>query len=137
MWADSYSTELDGDLPTTDQRAMPCGWALAQFVSHSPPSGAVHMCPPSGHRGWSRTVADRRERWSAVLESVLGATPREFESRILRHADLQEHRWVAANQWAHSVPVGSFEGSFPQLRIVSLPISAGAVVPGQRHHRRP
>jgi hypothetical protein len=25
------------------------------------------------------------ERWPALLESVLGATPREFESRILRH----------------------------------------------------
>jgi len=25
-----------------------------------------------------------------VLESVLGATPREFESRILRHVDLRK-----------------------------------------------
>ena len=27
------------------------------------------------------------------------ATPREFESRILRHTDLQEHRRVAATKW--------------------------------------
>jgi len=40
----------------------------------------------------SRKVKASDERWSALLESVLGATPREFESRILRHADLQEHR---------------------------------------------
>jgi hypothetical protein len=37
----------------------------------------------------SRTVADLGERWSALLESVLGATPREFESRILRHVGLR------------------------------------------------
>jgi hypothetical protein len=30
-------------------------------------------------------VVNAGERWSALLESVLGATPREFESRILRH----------------------------------------------------
>jgi hypothetical protein len=30
-----------------------------------------------------------RGRWCAHLESVLGTTPREFESRILRHADLR------------------------------------------------
>jgi hypothetical protein len=28
---------------------------------------------------------DAGERWSALLESVLGATPQEFESPILRH----------------------------------------------------
>ncbi len=30
------------------------------------------------------------ERWSALSESVLGATPREFESRILRSCDLHK-----------------------------------------------
>src|SRR5690349_3903759 len=44
----------------------------------------------------SRTVADPGERRSALLESVLGATPQEFESPILRHADLQEHPMMAA-----------------------------------------
>ncbi len=33
-------------------------------------------------------MATIREHGPAVLESVLGATPREFESRILRHTDL-------------------------------------------------
>jgi hypothetical protein len=34
-------------------------------------------------------VVNSGERGPALLESVLGATPREFESRILRHADLR------------------------------------------------
>jgi hypothetical protein len=38
----------------------------------------------------SRTFASGREHWRAVLESVLGATPQEFESLILRHADLRK-----------------------------------------------
>ena len=64
---------------------------LSQFLSHSPPSAAVHQRPPESRSGRSRTVADCGERWSTLLESVWGATPREVESRILRHADLQEH----------------------------------------------
>ena len=35
----------------------------------------------------SRTLLNRGEPRRADLESVLGASPREFESRILRHAD--------------------------------------------------
>jgi hypothetical protein len=57
---------------------------LSQFLSHSPPSGTVHQRPLQSYSGRSRTVADLGERWPALLESVLGATPREFESRILR-----------------------------------------------------
>src|SRR5258708_1000477 len=52
----------------------------------------VRGCPPRPIRHGqprSRTVANPGERWSALLESVLGASPREFESRILRHADLR------------------------------------------------
>ena len=45
----------------------------------------------SGSRG-SRTVADAAERHAPLLESVLGATLQEFESPILRHADLHKHR---------------------------------------------
>ena len=40
--------------------------------------------------GRSRTVAGVGERRSALLESVLGATPQEFESPILRHTDLRK-----------------------------------------------
>ena len=58
---------------------------LSQFLSHSPPSGAVRQCS----LGWclrsSRTMADASERRATLLESVLGATPQEFESPILRH----------------------------------------------------
>ena len=53
--------------------------------------GAVHWRPPRSCSGRSRT-ADIGERGPALLESVLGATPPKFESPILRHADLQEHR---------------------------------------------
>lgn len=37
----------------------------------------------------ARTVAGLSEHTSADLESVLGVTPREFESRILRHPELR------------------------------------------------
>src|SRR5215510_640086 len=58
---------------------------LSQFLSHSPPSGTVHRCSPRSCLRSSRTVADAGERGPALLESVLGATPQEFESPILRH----------------------------------------------------
>jgi hypothetical protein len=64
----------------------------AQFWSHSSPSGTVHWRSPGSCLRSSRTVADSGERWSALLASVLGATPQEFESPILRHVDLREHR---------------------------------------------
>src|SRR5439155_3721542 len=63
--------------------------AWAQFWSHSSPSGAVHRCSARSRLRSSRTVATAGERRSALLEGVLGATPREFESRILRHAELR------------------------------------------------
>jgi hypothetical protein len=44
-------------------------------------------------------VAAIGERWCALLESVLGASPREFESRILRHADqLRPSRLATASR---------------------------------------
>jgi hypothetical protein len=53
----------------------------------------------------SRTVPDPGERRPALLESVLGATPREFESRILRHADLRRRARITFARCAisHSV----------------------------------
>ena len=48
----------------------------------------------------------------AHLESVLGATPQEFESPILRHPDLQEHRRVAATKQAPYVKWAHLMGSF-------------------------
>jgi hypothetical protein len=71
----------------------------SQFQSHSPLSGTVHHRPPWEHHGWSRTAADPRERWPALLESVLGATPQEFESPILRRADLPERRSRRSSRW--------------------------------------
>ena len=44
------------------------------FGLNSPPSGTVHRRPPTTHLSSSRTVADAGERWSALLESVLGGT---------------------------------------------------------------
>ena len=55
-------------------------------------SGTVHQRSPGAYPRRLRTVATPGERQSAVLESVLGATPREFESRILRHADPRKYR---------------------------------------------
>jgi len=48
----------------------------------------VRRCPPRPIRHGlptSRTVVNRGERQPTLLESVLGATPQEFESPILRH----------------------------------------------------
>src|SRR5262245_66146846 len=56
---------------------------------------------PTGHgHPRSRTDTAWHERWGALLESVLGATPREFESRILRHPDLHEHPMMTAGMRA-------------------------------------
>ncbi len=95
-------------------RGQPQSSPWAHFWAHSPPSMAVHRRPPGTRPRWPRTVADIGERRSAVLESVLGASPREFESRILRRADLQEYPsrplagWGLTHTWAHLV--GSFPG---------------------------
>lgn len=72
-------------------------WLLSQFLSHSPPSGAVHQCS----LGWclcsSRTVADAGERWPALLESVLGPVveicvlPLESERFALPSSERQGH----------------------------------------------
>src|SRR5260370_22635967 len=50
------------------------------WVRGRPPTPIRHGQPRS------RTVAHPGEPSSAFLESVLAATPREFESRILRHS---------------------------------------------------
>ena len=65
--------------------------ALVSVLSHSPPPGTVHRRPPPSRSSRPRTVAATSELRPAVLESVLGATPREFESRMLRHLDLRRH----------------------------------------------
>ncbi len=52
------------------------------------------------------------EHWFALLESVLGATPREFESRILRNADQAMH------QAGHAFGLGS---SFQAAGPISVP----------------
>ena len=70
-------------------------WLVSNVVSFA----WVRGCPLSPIRhsqASSRTVVNPGERWPALLESVLGATPQEFESPILRHADLQEHPMMTA-----------------------------------------
>ena len=59
------------------------------FGLNSPSSGIVHRRPPGSCSRSSRTVADAGEHRPTLLESVLGATPQEFESPILRDADLR------------------------------------------------
>ena len=50
--------------------------------------------PTSYGQARSRTGVNPGERWSALLESALGATPREFESRILRSLDLRRRAQI-------------------------------------------
>jgi hypothetical protein len=61
---------------------------VSVLVSYTPVRDRSPRSPGSCPRR-SRTAAAGRERRSALLESVLGATPREFESRILRDAGLR------------------------------------------------
>jgi hypothetical protein len=78
---------------------------LVSFVVARERSG----CTFSGGGPWSQTLVTQGERGCADLESVLGETPQEFESPILRHVDLQKHgswrppggRLVLA--WSHLV----------------------------------
>ena len=82
-------------------------WLVSNVVSFA----WVRGCPLSPIRhsqASSRTVVNPGERWPALLESVLGATPQEFESPILRHPDLQELRFLAAGAGSPSWSVGSF-----------------------------
>jgi hypothetical protein len=68
---------------------------------------------PTGHgHPWSRTLPACREREGAHLESVLGATPQEFESPILRHGDLRRRAWVAFARCAISHSVSHFLSQF-------------------------
>ncbi len=62
-------------------------------VRWGPPTPTANL----GRR--SRTVPAWREYRDAHLESVLGETPREFESRILRHPDRQEPRRMPEWSW--------------------------------------
>jgi len=94
---------------------------LSQFLSHSPLSGAVHQRPPRSCSGRSRTVTDLGERWPALLESVLGATPQEFASPILRRPDLRRHVLIMFAGCATSPSVSYFlsqlsPGSFALFR---------------------
>jgi hypothetical protein len=88
--------------------------------------GAVHQRPPRSCSGRSRTVADCGGRWRALLESVLGATPREFESPILRYADLQQHR-------PRQLRLGHFALAWSQL-VVSIRGPGGAIAVISRSH---
>src|SRR5487761_1656442 len=65
------ASTLAGHHPAAQRRARPRGRVLAQFVAHSPPSGAVHRQPRGPRSGSSRTVAAPGEQRPAVLESVL------------------------------------------------------------------
>jgi hypothetical protein len=58
-----------------------------RLVSNVVSFAGVRGCPPGPIRHGqprSRTVADAGERHATLLESVLGATPQEFESPILQ-----------------------------------------------------
>jgi|SRR5712692_5378366 len=69
------ASTLTGQLRARDRPANPRDRAWAQMWSHSSPSGAVHHRSSAADSRRSRTVAASDERGSALLESVLGATP--------------------------------------------------------------
>ena len=95
---------------TPGSRASPPKrWAQFWFILTP-----VRRRPPRPDQRRSRTREAAGGRRSAALESVLGATPREFESRILRRPDLQEHplRPLAGRAFTHTSAhlMGSFPG---------------------------
>ncbi len=103
------------------------------FGLNSPPSGAVHRRPPVPHPRRPRTVAANGEHRSAVLESVLGATPREFESRILRHPGQARCGILVTGLCAPGETVVSVLATErSRSRAAGMPLSIGAVaiVPG-------
>jgi len=87
------ATSSGDSAATPGQQALARAWA--QFWAHSSPSAAVHRWLPGSSSCGSWTVADAGERHATLLESVLGATPQEFESPILRH------RWPATTRSDH------------------------------------
>src|SRR6516162_8089946 len=92
--------------PHSGSRPWPQAWA--QFWAHSSTYGTVHRWSPGSCSRGSRTVADAGERHATVLESVLGATPQEFESPILRHADLRRRARSCSRAALHPKPRVSF-----------------------------
>src|SRR5258706_14498248 len=64
---------------------------------------AVRNRPPATAATALAQFADGGELGSAVLESVLGATPREFESRILLDAGLRRCEHGAGGQYPPGV----------------------------------
>src|SRR5215472_14543711 len=80
-------------------RASPHAQSFPQ-LQRQPKPACLSLCliHPVRHRSpvVTRIVfaqfADGGGRWPALLESVLGATPQEFESPILRHGPSAERR---------------------------------------------
>jgi hypothetical protein len=102
-------------------------WAWSQMWSHSPPSGTVHRRSPGARPRMSRTFPDPGGHWSALLESVLGATPREFESPILRHADQARRRrsWhtrlVTLRSWSQFWPTWAVGAALADWELAARP----------------
>ena len=65
--------------------------ARSQFWSHSLKFDDVRRLPLGGEDPRSQALLTLRERSSTDLESVLGVSPRESESRIPCHAE--QGRW--------------------------------------------
>jgi hypothetical protein len=92
------------------------GSAWSQFWSQFTP---VRGRPPASACSCSRrprTVVNAGERRATLLESVLGATPQECESPILRHADLEEYRSWPPTRGCPCWPWAQLMGSIFWLR---------------------
>ena len=137
----SAQRALRANAPPSRQRRRPLVSVLVSLVHPRP--GPFTGGPPRPCSGRSRTVADAGERGPTLLESVLGATPQEFESPILRHADLQEHPMLPAGmrasrvEWSHlSVSILSVERRLHRnRRRLSCQVTGIAHGPEQRATR--
>jgi hypothetical protein len=88
---------------SSDTAGNPSAWISC--ATRGLNSGLIHLSSAASPRAarWlnsrSWTVAACPGRCCAHLESVLGATPRGFESRILRRADQGKHRPAVSAGW--------------------------------------
>jgi hypothetical protein len=104
---DAMATESYGNF------GLGTGRRWSQFWSHSLRFESVRGGTGPGRSCRSQTALTQHERSPVTdLESVLGATPREFESRILRSSD-QARRQTASSVlrpefWPSLIPLVSF-----------------------------
>jgi hypothetical protein len=95
---------------------------LVSNVVSFTPVPHLSLQPPGTTPHRSRTSAATGEHRSALLESVLGATPQEFESPILRQAELRKCA-------ADALPEGARVGAVVSILVSIARLAAAAANP--------